>query len=97
VPPLNDLLYYWTIIDAVTLFRIFLPNWDFRGFFQHLAGRNSKAAMCGGEVCSAQFCVLMSLKIVGAQRGHNPSAKDIFVKKKTFSLLGNFNDLDVIV
>jgi len=39
----------------------------------------------------------MSLKKLGAQRGHNPLAKDIFVKKKTFSLLGNFNDLDVIV
>jgi hypothetical protein len=31
---------------------------------------------------------------MGAQRGHDSLAKDIFVKKETFSLLGNVNDFD---
>jgi hypothetical protein len=101
VPPLNELLYYWTIIDAVTLFRIFSKLGFSPGFslFYHFfisPGGTAELRCVGGGVQRPVLCV-NGPKNLGAQRGHNPPVKDIFVRKKTFSPLGNFNDFDVIV
>ncbi len=75
MPPAVTLLNY---VSSGILWRIFFPNWNFRGVFSvHISftGRNSEAAM-GGGARSAPFGVVINPKRrVRAAHGRAREAK----------------------